>query len=141
VKTPWFAIYWVPFWDVDFHVYDAPLQVIVHTPRWVLQVRPFSNYAQGGDLRGRTDLHGYESVKRWLLDDNTPEDFARLGGPVTWDRRTCVTCLHDAETCNMIGCKRPRHVRRLAWLRHVSRRPHWRHRFEFEEETRDEANG
>lgn len=94
-------VFWVPWWDVDHHVYGCPLQVTLHTRRWGLMVRPFSGFAQGGDRRGelewRRTMQGpspwdREQVARWVLDDERPEIWQSVHGH--WlNRQYCRNCM------------------------------------------------
>lgn len=125
------------WWDVDHHAYGAPLGVIVHTPRWCLQVRPFSSFAQGGDRRGELEWrrtregpspYEREQVAKWVLSDENPEMWGRLRDRHLCRCRFCAVCLHDEKTCRMIGHRAPaRYVRhgvfaRHLWLMHIRRR-------------------
>lgn len=109
------------WWDQDHHMYGCPIEIIMHTPRWVLTVRPFSDFCQGGDTRGRTDFHGYERVSKWWLRGNTPEAFAMIGRHKC-RCRFCVICLNDEECCRMIQSPHE-HIlaRRFVFTRHLWR--------------------
>jgi hypothetical protein len=131
VKVPGLAVYvyWVPPWDVDCHMHDCPVTVTVHTRRHFLAVRPFSSYAQGGDVRGMTDFHGYVNARRWMLSDQSPAVWQALQRREKTDRRRCVTCLFDLHTCEMIDCRDPRPARWFVFPRHLWGCRRWRHRF------------
>jgi hypothetical protein len=114
-------VFWTPWWDSDHHLYDHPIEVVVHTPHWVLMVRPFSGFYQGGDRRAVTD--GRKCVRRWRLDAYTPELFSQLSGP---KRRWvyCVRCLAEQELCQIIaaqGGHEPLLTRHFVFPRHVWR--------------------
>lgn len=127
-------VFWTPWWDEDHHMYGAPIQISVHTPRWFLAVRPFSSFAQGGDCRGMTDFHGYERKAKWSLDDNTPEKFANVGLHKC-RCRFCVICLADEEFCGLTSAAHehifarrfvfPRHLWRTHVRRHTRCRVQW----------------
>jgi hypothetical protein len=140
VKIPFAQahVFWVPWWDVDHHVYGCPIQVTLHTRTWGVMVRPFSGFAQGGDRRGEIEWrrtrqgpspYEREHSARWVLIDELPEIWAS----VTQRERTrwtyCVVCLHDVDGCTAVHGGRhmttpavwfvfPRHL----WLTHVVRR-------------------
>lgn len=129
-------IFWIPWWDVDHHMYGCPIQITLHTPTWGLMVRPFSSFAQGGNTRGMTDFHDYERSAKWLLDDENPRIWTSVQG--SWEARGlyrpprtayCVVCLHDVEGCTAVHGKYhetvsatwavfPRHL----WLAHAKGR-------------------
>lgn len=100
--TRWLAVFVTSPWDEDHHNYGSPLQVTVWRPTWMLMVRPFSDFAQGGDCRGDFDYHGYEKTAKWHLQTVDSDSWARLRTyqRFRWDSR-CVICLHDPETCRM----------------------------------------
>lgn len=120
---PRLRVLWIPWWDVDHHRYGCPVTVSFHTPGLFLEVRPFSGFAQGGDLRNRTDLHGYLHTARWLLKRENPQIWASLDERLPRSA-TCARCLHDAQTCAQINGLRwhePHLVRRLPFVRHLWR--------------------
>lgn len=120
-------------WQVDFHHNGCPLQISVHTKRCFFAIRPFSGYAQGGDIRGMVDFHDYEKSCRWELKDEDPRIWARLGENRQLPRPICTTCLYDEEMCGLIACRCPHHVRfavfpRHLWREHLRWRSHGRSR-------------
>lgn len=94
-------VFWTPWWDVDHHLYACPIEIYVHTPRWFLGVRLFSDFAQGGDRRGTLAWHETregpnpyerERVAKWVLSDEPPEIWEGVHGH--WlNRQYCRWCL------------------------------------------------
>ncbi len=94
-------VFWVPWWDVDHHVYGCPIQVTLHTRHWGVMVRPFSGFAQGGDRRGEIEWrrtrqgpspYEWEHAAKWVMDDELPEIWKSVHGH--WlARQYCRNCL------------------------------------------------
>jgi hypothetical protein len=108
-------------WRVDFHHHGCPLQISMHTRSWFFAVRPFSGFAQGGDLRGVTEYHDQGRSCKWELMDENPDIWVRLREKQYKSRPVCTSCLYDAEMCDMIACHRPHHVRFAVFPRHLWR--------------------
>lgn len=118
MNLKWIRIYAVLWWDVDHHVYGCPIQISVHTKRWFFEIRPFSGYAQGGDLRRMGDFSDYEKSRTWELTDQKPEFWGKHKKRLP-KTPICTWCLHDPETCGMVACRDPHHVRLAAFPRHL----------------------
>jgi hypothetical protein len=152
MKVGYAHVFWTPWWDVDHHVYGCPIEIIVHRREWVLMVRPFSNFAQGGDRRGENawfetrqgpSPYEREQVAKWVLSDQKPEIWASVTRHREHHRTSyCVVCLHDVEGCTAVHGGRhtttparrlvfPRHL----WRVHVARRQRCRIRIKDLEEV------
>jgi hypothetical protein len=82
IDTRWVKIYVTLPFSYEYRHFNCPVSISVHTRKiyfeWRPIWRPGEGFAQGGDVRGRTDYHGYEKVCSWLLDDQKAEIWESL---------------------------------------------------------------
>jgi hypothetical protein len=75
VNTPWFKIYWTSWWDEDHRAHGCPVEINLHTRRWIFAWRPFEQFAQGGDRRGERVS---DRLAHWSLRNQNPEIWEHL---------------------------------------------------------------
>lgn len=78
MNTGLFKLYASPPWCHEYRKYRCPVSIRLHTRRIYFEWRPFSGFAQGGDVRGMTDFRGYRKECKWVLQDQSPEIWAAL---------------------------------------------------------------
>jgi hypothetical protein len=120
MKVGSWSINWCGPLDPDHHMYGAPVEIWLRGPKWTLELRPFSNFVQGGDRRGMTDFHGYEKTCRWDLSDQNP-DLEKTLVDYWWHQQYCRNCKKVLDMGNgRSECPEGDHADRLS---------HWRPRY------------